>query len=90
MPEPPSSIGPYGDSSSAALVNGDSIDNQHTVTRVNATTRLVARRQSELLAFTAVIVVALVALGIAPYVAVSTAFAAGAAAIELRRRGDGR
>ncbi len=49
---------------------------------------LMARRQSELLAFVALVVVALVALGISPYVAVSTAFAAGMAAIELRRRSD--
>jgi len=48
--------------------------------------KMMARRQTELLAFVAFIVVALVSLGISPYTAVSTAFAAGLAAIELLRR----
>lgn len=49
---------------------------------------LMARRQSEMLAFVAFIVVALVAFHVSPYIAVTTAFAAGSAAIELRRRSD--
>lgn len=89
-PESPSSTEPYDDGSSPVPARGNRMDDQHVGTSVDATAGLVARRQSELLAFIAVIVVALVALGTAPYVAVSTAFAAGAAAIELRRRGDGR
>jgi len=49
---------------------------------------LMARRQSEMLMFVAFIVVALVAFSVSPYIAVTTAFAAGSAAIELRRRSD--
>lgn len=47
---------------------------------------LLARRQTVLLIVVAGIVIALVALGVSPYVAVSTAFGAGLAAIELQRR----
>ena len=45
-----------------------------------------ARRQTVMLIVVAGIVVALVALGVSPYVAVSTAFGTGLAAIELQRR----
>jgi hypothetical protein len=50
----------------------------------------VARQQAVLLLIVSGLVVALVALGLQPYAAVSTAFATGVAAIELQRRGRGR
>lgn len=46
----------------------------------------VARQQYALLTFVAGFVLALVAFGVQPYVAVSTAFGVGLAAIELQRQ----
>lgn len=74
------------DTAAAASAEPGQVPDQYMPT--SHVSRLLARRQSELLAFVAVVVVALVALGVSPAMAVSTAFGAGVAAIELRRRSD--